>query len=189
MLELDSIYHYLTSETHVILYTYFWIVLPIFTIYICMVISTLNIQITIEILKTFEFWLKIIYFIRWWICATIYITQKLHQTPNHQYYFTLFMVLLLFCLMDGLQQGLKGKATLAIVASLTLTWSAGHWTFDGRDQYTVSIGDSSFTVDIVAMAASSIHIVTLFAWKQTVFALFGSTKSSIIKRFVTIVWI
>ena len=106
-----------------------------------LLLLALNKTTTKLILCTFEFNLKIFYFIRYWICAAIYVG---HQTPEITvlYWFitfTTFLAALIFCLLDGLKIPFKAKAILLTVGSILFSLATFYWTFLWTKPYFVNV--------------------------------------------------
>ncbi len=179
--------HYDFSPIWDIYYSFF--VLLIGT-YLSLTLLSLNTVIVKEILMTFEFWFKLLYFLRYWICVII--SYKGFTLVNG-YYFCMVLGLIVFCLLDGLQVPFRVKASVLVIASLYATSIAINWTFflpSAPYIYTLHLDKThSFEIDIVSFGASSMRIVAIFMWKQTIYSMFRAPKSTLIKIPVEIRWI
>ena len=157
-------------------------------IYIILFLIAMNKIITKSILKTFEYHFKMFYGIRYIICGAI--AWKGDIIDNFSY-IRLFLILLAFGLLDGLKLPLRVKATILIAVSTLWSLTVFRLTFADNEPYIVSLNpwsNSGLKVDLANWATSSLEIITIFAWKQTIFLLFRPKQSTLIKKSVIIVW-
>ena len=169
-------------------------IIYIICIIMCLSVLLLTNKKTIGyILQTFEFYLKFICAIRYWIFATMYDRKYVesitkYSTNNYIMYHTvIFMIVLIFCFADGLKISPRRKSLSVFIFTGFLTWFAINWTFTRNEVYYYDLGLVS--INVVEFAASSITIITIFAWKQMIFSLYLPKKSTLIKKSVKIVWL
>ena len=140
------------------------------------------------VLQTFETWFRLLYFIKYAICVILYFGSS----PVIIFFMiAVFMAVLVFCLWDGLQLPFKLKATVLIAISLLFSLNTFVWTFIWRESNFVTLNlwsNYSFRFDLRIWIADSIRIITIFAWKQTIYTMFKSPKSSVIMAPVKIIW-
>ena len=139
---------------------------------------------------TFEFWFKLLYMLRWWICSIIYYRKTKQYIDGPTDYlgrFALFVVMILFCLLDGLRLSLRVKVFIVMIATIMFTLESFKWTFILTKPCYLEIASLAF--DITSLAVSSIRIVTIFEWRQTILSIFRKNTSTFIKKSVKIVWL
>ena len=160
--------------------------------YATLILFAMNKQTTKLILKSFEFWYKVLHFIRFWICSSIYYGAYVKSYMFYDIYYngTIFMTILAFCLIDGLRMTYKVRTILTILCASIFTFDSIYWTFLYTDSRFVELhlGTYSVPFDMKEWAASSMRVLTLFVWKQTIYGIFKASKSSIIQTPVRIVW-
>lgn len=147
------------------------------------------------ILKTFEFWFKVVYGLRYVICSTVY-WSKYDKSLTNSFLIAdniaKFTGLLLFCFLDGLKMPFRVKVTILIIGSLMFLWHSVDLTLIRKDPCFASLhlwGDYAFNFDVKEWAAASMRIITIFIWKQTYFSIFKAPKSTLIKKSVKIIWL
>ena len=160
-----------------------------------LVMLSLNRTATKFVINTFEFWFKMFYVIRYWICTWLYWwhEDKTLSIFNIAATAMVAIVVFLFCLLDALNVSLRSKIILLfIVSSLWSVW-AYQWTlFAFSITYIVDIhfwNGHILHLEVLGLIASSFRIIAIFAWKQTFYTLFRSSKSTLIKKAVKIIWI
>ena len=82
-----------------------------------------------------------------------------------------------------------GSIVMVFVAIL-MTFVAISWTLQNGVRTLCSITFlGTLKLDLFNLMAGSMSIITIFAWKQTVYLIFKAPKSTLIKRSVKILWI
>ena len=145
-------------------------------------ILSLNKTTTKYILKSFEFWFKLFYYIRHWIASIMINGFSLANTG-----LLLFLGTIIYGLLDGLQLPLRYKGTCLVIGAVLFTWIGIRWTFFmDHEEYIYTL--NGWEIDLVSMGASSIRIVALFAWKQTIYSIVYPLTSTLILKQVRILW-
>ena len=78
---------------------------------------------------------------------------------------------------------------LIFLPTLLLTFSAASWTFTQTDAYYYHVFGTGLTINVPEIAGSSMRILAIFAWKQTILTLWNEQKSTLISKSVTIQWL
>ena len=173
---------------HIIIYS-------IIFIYLLLLLLSLNKITTSLILTTFEFWLKMEFLVQFIICHSLCEEYKVFGDIVSHIFFNiiLFIYVLVLCLIDGSQISFKVKAILFCLGGLLLTFGSFYWTVMKTETHIASIklpfNAYSFNLDYREWAASSIRFLTIFTWKQAIYAIFKAPKSSIIKASINIKWV
>ena len=171
---------------------YYWLFCPVFIIFCIFSLLSLNIITTKYILNTFEFWFKLFYFIRFWICGTI----VLKMNPDEQFkrqlaLISFFIFFLLYCLLDGLKATYKYKAGVLAFGAIYVSLIALIATFQSKVEYYWEwnfLGHND-NINVTSLVASSLRIVAIFMWKQTFYPMYRSDRATLIKKSVKIEWI
>ena len=147
----------------------------------------LNKRITRKIMRTFEFWFKFYYFLRYWVSSSIYTYRSMlpdqHTTIAGQSIldFTTFSLFIIYCFMDGLNLSNRFKMSVLTLGSVYMTTSAINWTFfKGGNDYpvTLNFGSNVMSFDVKTLTAASLRTVVIFMWKQTIYAWWKPNKST-----------
>ena len=151
------------------------------------------------ILKRFEFWIKIVFFIKYWICQIIYdgfvVSNAFYNTYVSLMNTLIFAGLLVFSVVDGLKMSSRTKTIFTVIVCLLLSELTYEWMFLSEPLLLTFHpfhrfgGDYSWVVDMREWAAGSIRIVTIFAWRQTIYSAFKAPKSLIIQTPVKVQWL
>ena len=178
----------------------------IFIPYLLFWILSLNIQITKKVLFTMKFWIKTGYFVIFWICGTIIACnsnnktaqlsynydQKFCYTNTALFLFTFFLFVILLGTLDALKLSFRVKVTVLMIGSIDAFVWAFYSTFMIPDQdeihKDISVFGVDFNVNITELAASSIRVVTLFLWVQTICSMYRPNIARLITKPVTIQW-
>ena len=94
--------------------------------YVPLLLLSMNKTITKLIMKTFEFWFKIIYCIRWWICAYLYWDKHDHTHYNFLQ-FAIFTCSLVFCLLDAIKIPSKWQTGVISLVTIVFVSNAIYW--------------------------------------------------------------
>eukprot|EP01084_Bolivina_argentea_P014254 26631_1 len=150
--------------------------------------------------RTFEFWLKILYCIRWWICRMIACEYGLD--PQYTY-FTIaleqlvwFVAIIFFSFMDGWSIQIKRRIILGIFSCLFFSMKAFFYTLivintqeSSKWYRTFHIFGYCFTFSLMSWMTESAKITALIVWKQTLSTiLWKRQKSVMIKRPCKVTW-
>ena len=155
---------------------------------------TLNRTTTKLILQTFEIYFKMIFFVEFWIFSTICYGEwaQINMTLNTIYNIITCMGVLLFCLVDGLKMSFGVKATLSMLVVSLFTLSSVYWSilYTTPSHRSIHLWNGySFDLDAREWTANAIRILTIFAWKQTIYSIFKAPKSPVIMSSIKIQWL
>ena len=175
-------------------FTYCTIIYAIIFMYLFLLLLSLNKTTTKLILRTLEFWLKMEFLCQFLICHSLceeYRTAR--EIFLHVFYnMVVFICVLVFCLIDGSKMSYRVKAILFFLGGLLFTIGSFYWTVMYTETHIIAItllGNYSFNIDVREWTASSIRLLTIFTWKQTIYSIFKAPKSSIIIVPVSIKWL
>eukprot|EP01084_Bolivina_argentea_P118784 210690_1 len=160
-------------------------------LFVIFIILSFNVTVTKQIMKTFEFWFKLLYWIRF--CVLSIIVYWVHlDLIDYTIHIVNTFVLVAFCLIDGLKVPIKVKAPLMIIVSVIFSLMAYRYTEDSLKYIEITklnVFGWNIQLNLLVMAASSIRTVCIFFWKQTITAIIHQTKSSMIKTSTNITWL
>eukprot|EP01084_Bolivina_argentea_P317321 550160_1 len=174
-----------------------WSIFSLFIPYLILVLLSLSITTTKQIMMSFEFWVKTYYLLRFWIFASLF--WWYHNTPNTSTIvwrileaLALFMYIWVYCLMDGLQASFRFKAIVWTFTSIFMLFIAFTWIVDEwngvETPMQITLFNKIFHIEPHSLATSSIRTVVLFMWKKTIYSIYKSDKATSIKRSVQINW-
>eukprot|EP01084_Bolivina_argentea_P046902 86384_1 len=155
---------------------------------------SLNKRATVLIMNTFEFWFKIFYCFRLLLCWFIWMQNwksKFSSVTVVLDVIVFVMTVTAFCFLDAIKLQTTFKATLLIFISILWTVVTYKYTFAPKHLITLKVylwREFCLELEIMSLCASSMRIISIFAWKQTYYSIFKKTQSSLIKRAVRIVW-
>eukprot|EP01084_Bolivina_argentea_P254936 428697_1 len=160
----------------------------ILTLPFCIIwVLSLNISVTKQIMKKFEFWFKFFYFMRYWICSSvIYNNHKTAQEIAGNIFvdITLFLLYIIYCFMDGLKLSSTFKVFVLVSGSIYMTVLAIYWTF--LIDKTENISIYTLNIDLKILTATSLRTVVVFMWKQTVLSWLKPNSSTYFKQPISI---
>ena len=166
-------------------------------IYEGLCLLSMNVTATKLILETFEFWFKLYYSIQYTVCIALYYNCE-HISDEFSYTWSIgaisfcFVSFLILSLVDGLRFPLRGKLSVLVLVSIIFSIAAYQWTFISLDNdysTTCFVNIFSYNLKPQTFAGTAARIIAMFAWKQTLYAIFKEPKSSLIKKSVKIMWL
>ena len=177
-----------------ICWIYSWIAALIMILFVIPSLLALNITTTKIILSSFEFYIKVVYALKFGICWMIY-WDSTPEYKNLPYYLVFavatLMIVLWYALMDGLQLSLRVKIGIGVTVSLWFLYWSTYSTLVLREAYLVELhfwDYYSLEIDLREWTASSCRIVTVFICKQTIYSLWRPSESTLLATRVKTVW-
>ena len=167
----------------------FCVISSIFTLLLLLSILSVNKTILNYILRTFIFYFKALYGIKYGICSAIYQYRKLNSKLIVGQILTVVLIVW-YALMDGINASIKTKIWFGIMGSIYFLFISFIWTIES-EQCLISInwwGLYSTEFDMREWAASAVRVVTIFMVEQTAYSMWKPSKSTLIRRSVDIVW-
>ena len=185
------------TKTTSLSYIWPWIFVPIFMPYATLVCLSMNMSIAKQILLTFEFWFKLLYYVRFWVChiLTVVMYQEnftfiyvLNQQFQH---LSFFLFVTIYGVVDGLNISFGYKVIVLTLGSVYATAAAifhTFRTFDNDVYKTFVIFGQQYTADLNAFMGSSWRILAIFMWKQTILSMYKPDVATSLFKSVKIVW-
>lgn len=143
-------------------------------------------------MKSFEFWIKILYAFRMMIASTTYVILK-NQTSVWGVldrlfgrYLLIMVATVLYSSMDGLRLRPRIKTAFGGTLASFVTIYAVYETLLA-EPYHVQIG--SFTIDLLDIMARSNRVLSVFLWKQAILSTWKQGKAQMISTWVNIEWV
>ena len=175
------------------------------TLTLCvLVLLTTNIKVFISGIKTFEFWIKLLLTIRADILQFIVIYHyKIYENQTETGtnlsiriitditgFFNWLTLIILFCVIDGIQIGKKWKIFYACVVSCYVTYLAIHRTLEAPEpDITVIRFTSKLSISLFHSYVSSLRVLALFLWKQTITLIRKPGQCINIKKSPSMKWV
>eukprot|EP01084_Bolivina_argentea_P228592 386047_1 len=178
-----------------------WLTLIFAIIFLIFALLSLNKVATKKIVKTFEFWFKMFYFVRYWICVIIYMCRinddsfidMLYQNVSEIAYLLFFI---LYSCIDGLYPlSFQFKVIVLVTGCVLISYLAVYYTIVDNNQSIdenvrcLHVLGTPTCIDLVSMKAISMRILSIFVWKQSLHSLYYKDKSLLIRKRVTIKWL
>eukprot|EP01084_Bolivina_argentea_P093612 168346_1 len=165
-------------------------------IYMLIAITNMNIKAVKHISNSFEAWFKLFYYIRGSVCWIIW-QHRVHGNGLQLYLININLLFIGFMLtmfvytfIDGFYVSMRYKRIASVVGAILFT--AGTLSFmwaQMTNHHTKrSMEILGLEIDILSWASSSMRVVTIFVWKQTIYSLLKPEKAIMIKRSVLLKW-
>ena len=175
---------------------YLWIFYVSLFLYGAIVLLLLNRTVTKLIIRTFEFWFKMSYLIRFIIGLLVFTMKcsgksKTDKAFNVVHSIVMVVYMTSFCFLDGVKMPLKIKATVLVFFSLVVVYLAFENTVASyQPYYSCAIPIfGGYKLDAIEMTNVAWRIIAIFMCKQTFYSIFKQPKSSLISKPVKILWI
>lgn len=175
-----------------------WISILFFVPYVMLVCTSVNITIAKQIFLTFECWLKLLYYLRFWICSGLSIQQaKIYSLGYiinaHVQHIGFFSFILMYNVIDGLQISFRHKALVLTLGATYATLHAFHLTFQlNADQpfyhEQISIFGREYDIDLEEFMAASYRVLAIFMWKQTIYSMYRPDLATSLYKPVRIIF-
>eukprot|EP01084_Bolivina_argentea_P306625 529882_1 len=167
--------------------TYQWPMAVLFALLMILLLLSVNRLLCIRTIFTFDFFVKMIYAIRLFLCKTIPPHHRSTDIPEHIGDTNYILLVATISFLDGLQMNIKVKIILVGLVSVLYSLHAIDYTFF-HDPYTYNLF-GEWNLDITALEAGSYRVIALFAWVQTYRLVVGSNMSTMIAKPLKIQWI
>eukprot|EP00483_Globobulimina_turgida_P009395 UN09414 len=150
---------------------------------------------------TFEFWLKTLYCIRWWIFRMIACSDGLE--PGYSFsmisleQLVWLLAIISFSFMDGRSIKTRNKIILGIFAALFFSLKTVrneliviNSTQSIKWYHTFNVFGNKLTISLISWMTESAKITALIIWKQSIYAFLwrNNAKSVMIRRPCKIEW-
>ena len=141
--------------------------------------------------KSFEFWIKLLYAVQVMVASSIYVIFDKHlgvwaYIGRTGRYLLVVAVTVLYSTVDGLPLDSTIKTAFGIVFACYVSVYAVYETFLGHSFFFEFAG---MTVDILDIMASSNRVLSIFLWKQAILSTLKQGKAQIISTWINIEWI
>ena len=171
-----------------------------------LIILSVNIKCFKLIIKSFEFWFKMFYFVQYCVAQWIYyyilidshewdfytIDSKSNvQTYNLEIFtFTLSTIRtllggLIFISLDALQIKLWIKTFFGIAAAGLLTFNAIRYTFFadlyGVDNSIIHVKALNLSISLTSIMGNALQILSIFVWKQVILSILRKNRCILVK--------
>lgn len=193
--------NFLTSKVIVYLG---WLLLILALIALIIALLSVNKLVIKMVSGTFEFWFKLFFLFRYFICTEIYSIKTNRYYDEYEWSFVLYinivwtvylLFILIYSFIDGLQISIRFRIFVLITGSMFISTLAIYHTIletnvdgDGRIIYTNIFG-RKIMIDIIGWSAGSLRIISLFVWRQTIYSLYYRDKATSINQQVSIKWV
>ena len=162
---------------------------------ICMMLAAFDVNKTVLkcILRTFIFWVEVLYGIKYLICSMIYRWKKWGIPPRIILWCGVTMVLLeSFGLRDGINMPLRAKIIFGSVGTIYFIWMSFYWTFLLNEpciMYPNWWNSYASEYDMREWTASSVRVVTIFMCRQMIHCIWKLSYATLINKSMKIVWL
>ena len=166
------------------------------TIWALLAFSILNIT-AVKGIASFSCIFKLLYFFRGFVCWSIYQSRK--ETADKLFIITeITMFISFLCIyttysfIDGFYISKRYTTIVSISGAIIFTVLTFSFTYaeamDSSDIRYLSVIDGT-SIDLVSWAASSMRVVCIFVWRQTIYTLWKPEKSTLMQKTVVLKWI
>eukprot|EP00483_Globobulimina_turgida_P010800 UN10821 len=184
-----------------------FIIIPAFVMWmfvipwLILLFLSVNIKAFKMITKSFDFWFKVVYMIIFVVTRFIYIQYiSIHVETSRRnifwfiydalYGFVRLFTILLWSSLDALQLPLYIKIYLGLLIAIVYSLNALFITLfaeSNGDDSIIHIGNS-ISISLISYIESSIRIVAIFMWKQTILSILKKNRCILIKYSPFIQW-
>ena len=144
------------------------------------------------IMRTFIFWFKLFFAIKYRTCVIIYQWKIFGSIYGGAILGAILPMIVIawYALFDAIQLPLRVKIGVGVLGSIYFLWASWGWTFLDEPCY-ITInwwGDYTSVLDMREWTASAARVVTIFICKQTIYSIWKPSESALLERSVQIAW-